>query len=121
MHLINLSSKKYSRFIQEGTWIDEKYTDNELYYYDALSVAYESSIPKVSYSIEVIDVSPLDGYEGFNFKIGDRSYIEDPEFFGYRIDESNGFEVKSPVRDLNCSKCNVLENPRTKYNYCTKL
>jgi hypothetical protein len=28
-------------------------------------------------------VSPLPGYEAFEFDIGDKTTIEDPEFFGY--------------------------------------
>jgi hypothetical protein len=35
----------YSRFIQEGTWLDEKYVDDELYYIDAQSVMYNSCYP----------------------------------------------------------------------------
>ena len=75
--------KKYSRFIQEGSWIKEDYTDPNLYYMDAESTLYTSTQPKVTYNISVIDVSPLPGYESYDFKLGDISYIEDPEFFGY--------------------------------------
>lgn len=74
--------KKYSRFIQEGTWLDEKYHDNELYYADALSVMYNSCYPKVAYTINVIAVNCLPGYEGFEFGLGDTTYVEDREFFG---------------------------------------
>ena len=75
--------KKYSRFIQEGSWIKEDYTDPNLYYMDAESTLYTSTQPKVTYNISVIDVSAQPGYEGYDFKLGDISYIEDPEFFGY--------------------------------------
>ena len=75
--------KKYSRFIQEGSWIKEDYTDPNLYYIDAESTLYTSTQPKVTYNISVIDVSTQPGYEGYDFKLGDISYIEDPEFFGY--------------------------------------
>ena len=30
-----LLNKKYSRFISEGSWIDQKYYDDNLYYVDA--------------------------------------------------------------------------------------
>ena len=87
--------RRYSRFIQEGTWIDEKYNDDELYYFDAQSVGYESSVPKVTYQLSVLDISQLEGYEAFTFKLGDRTYIEDPEFFGYTT--VNG--LQTPARE----------------------
>lgn len=73
---------QYSRFIQEGTWIDEKYVDDEKYYTDALSVAYNSCLPKVVYAINVMALSGLPGYELFEFNLGDKTYVEDPDFFG---------------------------------------
>jgi phage-related minor tail protein len=33
--LNRLFYKKFSRFIQEGTWISEEYYDDEKYFYDA--------------------------------------------------------------------------------------
>ena len=75
--------RKYSRFIQEGTWTDESYIDDELYYLDALQVASTSAYPKISYTINVIEINTIEGFEPYKFKIGDRTYVEDPEFFGY--------------------------------------
>lgn len=80
--------KRYSNFIQEGTWLDDKYVDDELYYIDAQSVLYNSCFPQVSYSIDIIDLSKLPGFEMFNLGLGDRTYVEDPEFFGYNEDDS---------------------------------
>jgi hypothetical protein len=74
---------KYNRFIQEGSWSSEEYIDDELYYLDASSVLYNSIFPKITYTINVIDYSMLEEYKIFNFKIGERTYIEDTEFFGY--------------------------------------
>ncbi len=74
---------KYSRFIQEGSWNSEEYIDDNLYYLDGLSTLRGSISPKVSYAIQVVDLSKLEGYEVLNFEIGDKTYIEDPEFFGY--------------------------------------
>jgi hypothetical protein len=51
--------EKYSRFIQEGSWIQEDYVDPNLYYLDACKVSQTSANPKVSYTIKVIDVTPL--------------------------------------------------------------
>lgn len=92
--------KKYSRFIQEGSWIKEDYTDPNLYYLDSESTLHTSAQPKVTYNISVIDVAPLAvqaGYEDFayyNFNLGDRTYIEDVEFFGRSLKDG-----KTPYRE----------------------
>jgi len=49
--------KKYSRFIQEGSWIKEDYIDDNLYYLDAESTLHTSAQPKVTYSINVLELS----------------------------------------------------------------
>ena len=75
--------QKFSRFIQEGSWTSQDYIDPNLYYLDARSVAYTSSRPKISYNISVIRLNALDEYRGKKFNVGDISFIEDKEFFGY--------------------------------------
>ena len=75
--------KKYSRFIQEGTWTSQDYVDNELYYLDALNVSNTNAKPKVSYNLTVSEISELKGYENYYFDVGDKTTIEDPQFFGY--------------------------------------
>lgn len=72
----------YSRFITEGTWISEEYVDHDKYYNDALSVLYNSCLPQVAYSVNVVAVSSLPGYEFFKFNLGDKTYVIDPDFFG---------------------------------------
>lgn len=81
--LENAFYQKFSRFIQEGSWTSQDYIDPNLYYLDARSVAYTSSRPKISYNISVIRLNALDEYKGKKFNIGDISFIEDKEFFGY--------------------------------------
>ena len=80
--LNQLFYSRYSRFIQEGTWIDEKYIDDDKYYADAQSVMYNSCYPQVAYTINVLALSALPGYEHFKFELGDKTYAIDPEFFG---------------------------------------
>ena len=74
---------KYNRFIQEGTWSSTDYIDSNLYYLDAVSVSNTSAQPQVSYSINVVEISELEGYKWFNFDAGDKTYVEDTEFFGW--------------------------------------
>ena len=85
--LNKLFFSKYSRFIQEGTWINEEYMDDDKYYADSLSVLYNSCYPQVAYSINVLELSKLPGYELFKVGLGDKTYAEDPEFFGTDLRE----------------------------------
>lgn len=79
--LNRLFFERYARFIQEGTWISEEYVDDDKYYIDAQSVLYNSCYPQVAYTINVLALSRLPGYELFEFGLGDKTYTEDPEFF----------------------------------------
>lgn len=74
---------KYSPFIQEGTWISNEYIDHNLYYVDAKTVAATSALPQVIYTINVLDLSALEEFKNYDVEIGDKTYITDPEFFGY--------------------------------------
>lgn len=91
--------KKYARFISEGSWIDQKYSDDDLYFLDATSVAYTSSRPKVSYNISVLRLTGLEGYELKDFALGDIAYIQDTEFFGYVYPIINNVKVKTPYKE----------------------
>ena len=84
--------KSYSRFIQEGTWSSTNYIDPELYYLDALQVSRVSAQPKISYTIKVLEVSEIEGLQNYNFDVGDKTYIEDVEFFGYIIEDDESSE-----------------------------
>ena len=88
--------KKYSRFLQEGTWTDESYIDDNLFYLDAQSVAYTSSRPQVEYNISVIRLSALEEYKNKVFKLGDIGFIQDTEFFGYE----NIGGVRTPYKEM---------------------
>ena len=87
--------KKYSRFIQEGPWISEDYIDDNLYFLDAQSTLHTSSQPKVTYNISVLELSQLEGYENFTFALGDKTTIEDVEFFGWTWKEG----IKTPYKE----------------------
>lgn len=89
--------KKYSRFIQEGSWIKQDYIDDNLYYLDAESVLHTSSQPKVSYNIGVLELSQIEEYKNYKFNLGDITYIEDTEFFGWEIDQATS--IKSPYKE----------------------
>ena len=87
--------KKYSRFLQEGSWISEDYIDDNLYFLDAQSTLTTSAKPKITYNILVLELSQLQGYENFTFALGDKTTIEDTEFFGWVW--NNG--VRTPYKE----------------------
>ena len=86
---------RYSYYIQEGSWISEDYMDDERYYFDALKTLKTSSAPKVSYTIGVTDISNVKGFENYSFDIGDKTYIQDTDFFGWEY--ING--IKTPYKE----------------------
>ena len=90
--------KKYSNYIQEGSWTSEDYIDPNIYYYDALSVAYTSSRPQVQYDIAVTRVSELPEFKFRRFHVGDTTYIQDTDFFGYEPYLKND-KVRTPYKE----------------------
>ena len=114
--------KKYSRFIQEGSWIKEDYIDDNLYYLDSLSTLHTSAQPKVTYNISVIDVSPLPDYEDYEFELGDITYIEDREFFGYSlIDRSAPYREEIVVNEITTELDAPEKNSVKVQNYKTQF
>lgn len=105
--LNSLFYEKYSRFIQEGTWVDEKYYDDDKYYFDAQTVMYNSSYPQVAYSINVLELSQLPGYELFKFNLGDKTYVEDPDFFG--VDKKEEIIITEMSESLDNPSKNVIK------------
>ena len=89
---------KYSSYIQEGSWTSEDYIDPNIYYYDALSVAYTSSRPQVQYDIAVTRVSELPEFKFRRFHVGDTTYVQDTDFFGYEPYSKND-KVRTPYKE----------------------
>ena len=91
---------KYSRYIQEGTWNSEDYYDDDLYYLDALQVAYTSSRPQISYDIKVIRLSELEDFSSKVFKLGDICYIQDTDYFGYKSDGITPYKEQVYISEM---------------------
>lgn len=92
--------KKYSRYIQEGTWQDESYVSDDLYYLDAVDVAYTSSRPRVEYNIEVMRLTSLDDFSSKKFGVGDICYVQDKEFFGYGLDGKTPYKLEIVIHEI---------------------
>ena len=120
--------KKFSRFIQEGTWTGENYIDANVYFFDAQKVIARGSQPKVNYSLDVIDVSSLVdnetgwSYSPYAFKVGDISSIIDTQYFGY-IDKAKTKPKKEKV--VVSEVTYMLDNPEKNslqiQNYSTQF
>lgn len=93
--IINLFEKKYSQFIQEGSWNSDDYIDDNLYYLDAEMALFGSCQPKVSYTINIVELSSLEKYKNYSFDLGDITHIQDTEFFGWQYTNN----VKTPYKE----------------------
>ena len=98
LRLVKQFEKKYHRFIKEGVWSDGVYINDEEYYSDAQALSSINSIPRLSYEIAVADLSGIEGYQPYSFKVGDSTTIEDKEFFGERLVKLNNKEYKVLVK-----------------------
>lgn len=106
--------KVYEPYIKEGTWTDSNYlTDNE-YYWASVSVLNDSCKPKTDYTINVVDISPIEVYsEDYEFDLYDTTYVVDIDFFG--INPKTGLPNKEKVlisevaEDLDELKPNQLK------------
>jgi len=91
--------RKYYKYIQEGTWLDDQYIDDDLYYLDANKILNQSSYPKATYTIDVVDIEGIPKYAAYTFQLGQRTYVEDPDMFGYTYLTVAGNEnVKTPFK-----------------------
>ena len=123
---------KFGSFLQEGTWNSEDYLDGELYYLDAIKASYENSKPKVEYNINVIEVSSVEslpdenyeiGLSNYNFEVGDKTYIEDTEFFGYISIDGVPTPVKEEIiiTEITHNLDDPTEDTITVANYKTQF
>ena len=113
--------KKYSRFVQEGTWISEDYFDADLYYFDACKVSETSAFPQVSYNISVLDLSGMQEYQNYNFDIGDKTYVEDIEFFGYVKDTKRPYQEEVIISEIQSFLDSPEKNTIKVQNYKTRF
>ena len=111
--------QKYEPYLKEGTWSDSNYLSDNSYYFGAKEVAKQGAIPKLTYSISVVDLSILDG----DYKIGiaDTTYIEDIETFG--VNKETGFpnRLKVIVSGITYDLDTPTQNSIEIQNYTTQF
>ena len=113
--------KKYYPYILEGTWNSDKFTDDNLYYQEALKVAVTSSQPQVTYTFNVIDVAPINGYEDYVFNPGDKTFVTDAEYFGYLDDGVTPYREEVVISEAEYHLDQPQSNAITVQNYKTQF
>ena len=116
--VISAFETKYGWYIIEGTWTGEQYTSNNAYYHDAKQVLASASRPKTEYSVDVLDLRTVEGYEFLDFYVGDTVYVEDTEMFGY---DSNGRpeRVDFIISEIDFNLSKPIETSLTVQSYRT--
>ena len=111
--------KYYEPYLKEGTWTDSNYLTDNAYYHDAVQVAAEGAIPKVSYDIKVVPLGILD--EDYEMGIADTTYIEDIGMFG--INQKTGLpnRLKVIISELNESLDKPNEDSISVQNFTTQF
>lgn len=113
--------KKYEPYLKEGTWSDNNYIDNNAYYFGAKEVAKQGSIPKVSYSISLIDIGILPNNEEYIFNIADTTYIEDIGLFGINPKTGLPNRLKVIISEIEESLDEPKNNSIKVQNYTTQF
>ena len=84
--------------------MSEDYVDDNKYYNDALSTLYTSCFPQVAYTIKVLALHKLQGYELFKFNLGENTYAEDPDFLG------DGVRVRVAITEIQENLDDATQN-----------
>lgn len=113
--IVDQFNQRYSRYVQEGTWQSEDYTDHTKYYLDGQAVAYTAARPKLTYNISVIRVSALEPFKNKIFRLGDISWVEDEEFFMARYREEVVITQVTQHLDMPENDSITVQNYRTQF------
>jgi hypothetical protein len=114
--------KIYEPYIKEGTWTDSNYLTDDEYYWAAEDVLEDSCKPNLSYSINVIDISPLKEYEDdYTFDLADTTYIEDIDFFGINSKTGLPNREKVIISEISDSLDKPTEDSITVQNYTSSF
>ena len=111
----------YHAYIREGSWISEDYLDDDKYFFAAQEVLNTSAQPKVTYTFNVVDIGALEEFKGYNFKLGDKTFIEDSEFFGYEEDGVTPYKEEVTISGMQINLDSPEKNTITIQNYRTQF
>lgn len=118
--ITRIFNRAYARFIQEGNWAGNSYITHDDYYADALKVSQDGAKPHAEYTLSVINLYALPNYKEFKYNIGDITWIEDTEYFGYN---NNGtpYHEKVIVTQINRTLDVPINDTFTIANYSNKF
>ena len=111
--------KDYEAYLKEGTWTNSNYLTDNAYYHDAIQVAAEGAIPKVTYDITVVSLGILD--EDYNVDIADTTYVEDIGMFGINAKTGLPNKLKVLISELNESLDKPSEDSIKVQNFTTQF
>lgn len=120
-NLISQFETKYSQFIKEGTWVDSSYADNSTYYIDSQKVSNTSAIPKASWTINVIDGGGAEELKDFFFKVGDKTFLVDNDFFYRPTEEGRNYKFEILITGYHDYFDNPQKNQIEVRNYLTSF
>lgn len=113
-------NQRYARYIQEGNWTSSDYIDSDSYYADALKVSNDGAKPNVTYNFTAIDLYALPEYKDYKFCIGDRTWVEDTEYFGYEED-GTPYHESVILTEINYDLDNASASTFAVQNYSNKF
>lgn len=113
-------NQRYARYIQEGNWTSSDYIDSDSYYADALKVSNDGAKPNVNYNFTAIDLYALPEYKDYKFRIGDRTWVEDTEYFGYEED-GTPYHESVILTEINYDLDNAAASTFAVQNYSNKF
>lgn len=113
--------RKYEPYLKEGTWSDSNYLSDNAYYFGAVQVAADGSIPKVSYNISVVDLYALPEYEDYLFNIADTTYVEDIGMFGINPITGLPNRLKVIISGITYNLDEPLKNSISVQNFTTQF
>lgn len=113
-------NQRYARYIQEGNWTSSDYIDSNSYYADALKVSNDGAKPSVNYNFTAIDLYALPEYKDYKFCIGDRTWVEDTEYFGYEED-GTPYHESVILTEINYDLDNAAASTFAVQNYSNKF
>lgn len=121
--IINQFENQYAQYIIEGVWSGNDYIEPDTYYLDACRTMSTSCVPKVEYSMDVIDLSKLvNPYdvnnttwgEDFVVRVGDTTTVTDVELFGQTAQKAMVASIEKYLDKPQPDKI-VLQNYETRF------
>jgi phage minor structural protein len=95
-------------FIREGVYNNSNYVDAQSLYDDAVDTLNKVCLPKVEYSMSILDLSVLTGYELEKFNLGDIiGIVDEPLLLG--IDSPVLAKITEIVRYIDDSRKNSIQ------------